>query len=91
MCNHHFEGQEIDDTPNDKPKSDELEDEDGILNLKTNNIPKGMVELECIFDCDELALNRRVIQEKGIKECDSYNLGTDEEPKMVRIGKACNL
>ena len=41
MCSHHFEGQEIDDTPDDKP-----EDDDGILNLKTNTIPKGMVELE---------------------------------------------
>ena len=29
-------------------------------------------------------------QEKVIKECNSYNLGTDEDPKMIRIGKACN-
>ena len=86
MCSHHFEGQKIDDT-----SDDELEDEVGILNLKTNTIPKGMVELEHIFDRDESTLNRRVTQEKGIKECDSYNLGTDEEPKMVQIGKACNL
>ena len=90
MCSCHFEGQEIDDTPDDKPKDDELEDKDGILNLKTNTIPKGMVELECIFDHDESTLNRRVTQEKGIKECDSYNLGTNEDPRMVRIGKACN-
>ena len=38
-----------------------------ILNLKTNTIPKGMVELECIFDHDKSALNRSVTQEKGIK------------------------
>ena len=90
MCSGHFKGQEIDDTLDDKPKDDELEDEDGILNLKTNTILKGMVELECIFDHDESTLNRRETQEKGIEECDSYNLGTDEEPKMVQIGKACN-
>ena len=42
-----------------------------------------MVELECIFDHDESTLNRRKTQEKGIEECDLYNLGTDEEPKMV--------
>ena len=60
MCNGHFKGKEIDDTPDEKPVDDELEDEDGILNLKTNTIPKGMVELECIFDCDESALNRRM-------------------------------
>ena len=91
MCSDHFEGQEIDDTLDDKPEGGNLEDKDGILNLKTNTIPKGMVELECIFDHDELALNRRVTQEKGIEECDLYNLGTNEEPKMVQIGKACNL
>ena len=45
MCNGLFNWQDIDDTPNDKPKEDELEDEDGIINLKTNTIPKGMVEL----------------------------------------------
>ena len=90
MCSHHFQGQEIDDTPDDKPEDDELEDDDGILNLKTNTITKGMFELECIFYHDELAFNRRETQEKGIKECDSYNLGTNEEPKMVQIGKACN-
>ena len=66
MFSHHFEGQDIDDTPDDK-----LEDRDGILNLKTNTIPKEMVELECIFDHDESALNRRETQEKGIEECDS--------------------
>ena len=49
-----------------------------------------MVKLECIFDCDELALNRQMTQEKEIEECDSYILGTDEDPRMVRIGKACN-
>ena len=49
-----------------------------------------MVEIEHIFNCDESTLNRRETQEKGIKECDMYNLGTDEEPKMMQIGKACN-
>ena len=90
MCSGHFRGQEIDDTLDDKPKNDELEDEDGILNLKTNTIPKGMVELEYIFNHDESTVNRRMAQEKGIVECDSYNLGINEDPRMVRIGKACN-
>ena len=70
MCIRHFEGQEIDDTLDEKPKNDELRDEDGILNLKTNTILKGMVKLECIFDHDESALKRRVTQKKGIDECD---------------------
>lgn len=67
MCSHHFQGQEIDDTPEDKPEDDELEDDDVILNLKTNSILKGMVELERIFGHDESTLNRRETQEKGIK------------------------
>lgn len=29
-------------------------------------------------------------KEKGIEECDSYNLGTDDDPKMVRVRKACS-
>ena len=90
MCNGHFKGKDIDDTLDDKPKDDELEDEDGILNLKINTIPKGMVELEHIFDRDKSMLNKRMVKEKGIKECDSYNLGTDEDPKMVSVEKACN-
>ena len=49
MCSGHFEGQEIDDTPNDRLEGNELEDKYGILNMKTNTIPKGMVELEYIF------------------------------------------
>ena len=67
MCSCHFEGQDIDDTLDEKPEDDELEDEHEILNQKNNTIPKGIIELECIFDCDELTLNRRVSQEKGIK------------------------
>lgn len=46
MSSGHFKGKEVDDTHDDKTENDEIEDEDGILNLKTNTIPKGMVELE---------------------------------------------
>lgn len=62
MCSHHFEGQEIDDTPNDMPEDDGLEDGEKILNLKTNSILKGMVELEHIFDHDEFALKKRELK-----------------------------
>ena len=56
----------------------------------TKNIPKGMVELEHILDHDESIVTERMLKEKGIEEHDSYNLGTDEDPKIVRVGKACN-
>ena len=87
MYNGCFKWQEIDDTLDEKAKNDELEDEDGILNLKTNTIPKGMVDMECIFDHDELMLNKRVVKEKEIKECYSYNLGANEDPKKVKVKK----
>ncbi len=45
MCSLHFEGQEIDDTPDDRPEDDGLDDKDVILNLKTNSIPKGWLNL----------------------------------------------
>ena len=38
----------------------------------------------------ELALKGRMVQEKGIEECDSYHLDTEEDPRMVRMGKECN-
>lgn len=36
-----------------KPKEDEL-DIEGVINLKTDTIPRGMVLLECIFDLDQI-------------------------------------
>ena len=67
MCNGPFKVQDIDDTPDEKTENDELEDGDGIPNLKTNTIPRGMVDLERIFDHDETMLSRRMTQEKGIE------------------------
>lgn len=66
MCNDHFKVQEIYDTPYEKPKDDELEDEDGTLILKTNTIPEGMVELEHIFYHNESLIKKRMVKEKGI-------------------------
>ena len=34
-------------------EKEEMEDKDGVWNLKMNTIPKGMVELEIMFDNDE--------------------------------------
>ena len=59
MCSGHFKGKEIDVTPDEKPENDELKDEDGILNLKTNTIPKGMVELEHFL----ITMNQLFIEE----------------------------
>ena len=91
-----FEGQIIDTEPNgDKEKGDpnekeeEIGDDDGIWNLKTNTIPRGMVELERMFDNNESEGQRRPPPKKGSDNCVSFNLGTREDPRMVKIGKAC--
>ena len=38
----------------------------------------------------ESTCSKRNAEEKEVDECDSYNLGIEEDPQMVRIGKACN-
>lgn len=62
-------------------------DPEGIVNLKTNTIPKGMIELELIFDLDKL----QVIKSHNVEEnaCETVNLGNEEQVKNVFIGKAC--
>lgn len=62
-------------------------DAEGILNLKMNIIPKGMVELERLFYPDRLSIN----QSTQGNECEAINLGTNEWVKNVFVGKVCTL
>ena len=91
-----FKGHIIDVEPDgDKEKGDpnegeeEITNDDGIWNLKKNTIPRGMVELKRMFDNDESAKQRRPPLEKGNDDCALVNLGMNEDPHMVKIGKAC--
>ena len=43
-----------------------------------------MLELGFIFDQGESTCSKRNVEEKGLEECDSYNLGTKEDPKMSK-------
>ncbi|KAH9287447.1 hypothetical protein KI387_031564, partial [Taxus chinensis] len=58
-------------------------DDEGVIKLKGNKIPKGLVSLEDLFD-----KNKRFIQEKEKQssQCPAYfdkeNIGTPEEPRM---------
>ena len=74
---------------NDLNKNEQIEDDDGIWNLKTNTIPRGMVELERMFSKDELVKQRISPLDMGNEDYDSFNLGLEEEPHMVKIGKVC--
>ena len=60
---------------------------DEIMNLRTNTIPKGMIELERIFDADRSISLKYQSTEGG--ECEKVNLGTRENVKNVFIGKVC--
>ena len=62
-------------------------DTEGIMSLKTNTIPKGMIELERIFDMDQF--HKTQYQPTGGDECEKVNLGTEDCPKIVHIGKVC--
>ena len=79
------EGEEKGD-PNEK---EEIEDDDHMWNLKKNTIPRGMVELVRMFDKDESTKQRRPPPDERNKNCDSFNLGLEEDPHMVKIGKVC--
>lgn len=57
-------------------EKEDMEDEDGVWNLKINIILKGMVELERIFENDESARHRRPPPKVGNDDCDSFNLGS---------------
>jgi hypothetical protein len=54
--------------------------------LKNNTIPKGLVPLEKLFDDNDVAKNPRVTPNES--EVDEFNIGTDKEPKFVKLSKS---
>ena len=74
----------------DIEEEEQEEDQDNMINLKTNNIPKGMLEIKYIFDWNESTHHKRTPKEKGSDGCDSYNQGTKDDPRLVKIGKTCS-
>ena len=53
--------------------------------MKGNTIPKGPVPLEEIFDNNDVARSPRVApSDAKVEEC---NIGTDKEPKVIKISK----
>lgn len=66
---------------------------DGMLQLKGNKIPKGLVSLEHLFDRKDGYVKQRdkeapVVQSSG--EYEQINIGTNEDPKFVNLGKCCS-
>jgi len=57
-----------------------------VLQLKDNVIHKGLIPLEELFDQDDVACKPSLMPtEKGVED---VNIGTAENPKMVKLSKA---
>jgi hypothetical protein len=56
-----------------------------MLLLKNNQIPRGLIPLERLFDQDGIPLKSTLRPQP--KEVEDYNVGTNEDPKMVKISK----
>jgi len=56
-----------------------------ILLLKNNCIPKGLVPLERLFDNNDVAHEPKMEPNEG--EVEDCNIGTKEEPKIIKISK----
>ena len=54
-----------------------------MLLLKNNQIPRGLIPLERLFDQDGVPLNSTLHPEP--EEVEDCNVGTNEDPKMVKI------
>jgi hypothetical protein len=56
-----------------------------MLVLKNNQIPKGLIPLERLFDHDDILLKSTFQpQPEEVEDCD---IGTKETPKLVKISK----
>ena len=56
-----------------------------IIQLKSNTIPSGLVPLEEFFDSDDVSRSPKVApSDAEVEEC---NIGTKEDPKVIKISK----
>jgi len=54
-----------------------------IIQLSNNLIPRGLVLVERLFDSNDVAVKPRILLSDG--EMEDYNLGTDNDPKTVKV------
>lgn len=65
---------------------------DGIMQLKGNKIPRGLVSLEYMFDRNDAYKNNKDDKSREAQDSGGYekvNIGTDNEPKYINLGKCC--
>ena len=63
-----------------------IADESEIINLKDNHLPKGLTPLEDLFDSNDIPLKPKMEPLKA--DIEEYNLGTEGNPKMVKLSKS---
>jgi hypothetical protein len=56
-----------------------------IIQMKNNIISKGLVSLEKLFDENDMAKNPKIIA--STKDVEYYNIGTEENPNMIKLSK----
>lgn len=65
---------------------------DGVMQLKGNKIPKGIVSLECLFDRHDAYKKNKGDKSPEVQDVGGYgrvNIGTKDEPKYINLGKCC--
>jgi hypothetical protein len=73
----------------DANELNENEIDSGILQLKNNVLPRGLVMLEDLFDFNDVAKKLKI--EASGKEVEECNIGTEEKPKMIKLSKSLPL
>ena len=63
-----------------------IEEEFQVINLKDNNLPKGLTPLEHLFDSNDTP--KKPNMEPLKVDIEEYNLGTQENPKMIKLSKS---
>jgi len=66
-----------------------IEGETEIINLRDNHLPKGLTPLEDLFDFRDIPKKPQIEPPKAYIE--DYNIGTKENPKMVKLSKSLPL
>lgn len=63
-----------------------IEGESEVFNLKDNHLPKGLTLLEDLFDSNDIPKKPKMEPLKV--DIEEYNLGTEENPKMIKLSKS---
>jgi ribonuclease HI len=79
-----FEG--LNENKVDVDELNENEIDFGILQLKNNVLPRGLVTLEDLFNFKDVAKKWKI--EASGKEVEECNIGTKEKPKMIKLSKS---